>query len=129
MRSPEWHEDPHSFYPIELPVSYELEGGRRISGQGRTLAISSQSVRLDCGQRLPLRVGIRLFLAWPVALPDGTRLNLWIRGEIMRSASDQSTIRVIRYDFKTRRPGRLAQIPLREDARHSSFRQIAAGGD
>lgn len=128
MRSPAPHDNLRASYPIEIPLSYELDGGQRLSGQGRTLAISSQSVRADCGRRLPARAGIQLSLAWPAVLPDGTHLSLWIRGEVVRSALHESTVRVIRYEFKTRRPVRTALTPVRGSLRHLGFGQVAAAG-
>ncbi len=92
-----------ALYPLELPVRYEMQERDRIAGQGRTLAISSELVRFEGDRPLPRDQRIRLVLAWPAALPDGTELNLWILGTITRSTLRRVEVRVFNYEFKTRR--------------------------
>ena len=101
-----------SIYPIELPVTYTIIDGERISGQGRTLAIGSQIIRIEVGRSLPERCKIRLSLPWPATLPDGTLLNLWVVGEATQSSVRESTIRVIKYEFRTRRSAAQSTQPL-----------------
>jgi hypothetical protein len=90
-------------YPLQLPVRYETQERDRIVGQGQTLAMSSDVVLFECDRNLRRDQKIRLILAWPAALPDGTELNLWILGTVTRSARDRVDVRVISYEFKTRR--------------------------
>src|SRR5690348_352079 len=91
-------------YPIEIPVSYEIPGTPRVSGTGRTQAISSDFLRIESDRPLAVGLKIRVSLAWPASLPNGTRLNLWIEGEIADSVLQQITVKVVRYEFRTRRP-------------------------
>ena len=100
---PKTRRSPYFTYPIELPIEYELEAREWIAGQGRTLSISSEIVRFECNRPLPVDRKIRLVLGWPVTLPDGTGLNLWIVGEIKSSEFRQVTVRVGSYEFRTRR--------------------------
>lgn len=101
-----------SIYPIELPVTYTVTEGERISGQGRTVAIGSQIIRIECDRSLPERCKIRLSLPWPATLPDGTLLNLWVVGIATQSSVRESTIRVINYEFRTRRSAAQSAQPL-----------------
>jgi hypothetical protein len=89
-------------YPIQLPVQYLLSDRESSSGEGRTLAISSETVRFECDRALPVGRKIRLVLAWPAALPDGTALNLWISGTIARCAAGEIEVCVVTYEFRTR---------------------------
>ena len=90
-------------YPIELPVQFETCGRSRLSGVGRTLAVSRQVIRFACDRALPTDEKIRLVLAWPVMLPDGAGLNLWIVGKVTRSVLGEVQIQVVSYEFRTRR--------------------------
>src|SRR5579872_2086303 len=97
-----------SLYPIELPVTYTVTDGDRISGQGRTVAIGSQIIRIECDGSLRERCKIQLRLPWPATLPDGTLLNLWVSGEATQSSFREYTIRVMKYEFRTRRAAKPA---------------------
>jgi hypothetical protein len=92
-----------SLYPIELPLTYTTSNWERISGHGRSVAVGSQIVRFECDRELPVNCKIQLTLPWPATLPDGTRLSLWIFGDTTRSSGRELTMRVIKYDFRTRR--------------------------
>lgn len=96
--------DRSPLYPIELPFSYAVSTPERISGEGRTVAIGSRRLQVGCDRPLGAHVNIQLTLPWPAALPDGTRLSLWILGETTRSGSCENLIQVIKHEFKTRRP-------------------------
>lgn len=91
-------------YPIELPVRYQAVGSKQLSGSAHTLVISSGTLRLSCDRALSAHLKIRISIAWPASLPDGTRLNLWIQGEVVRSVLKEVTVKVNRYEFRTRRP-------------------------
>ncbi len=84
-----------------------------MAGNGRTLAMSSVMVRFESDRPLPRDRRIRLVLAWPAALPDGTELNLWIAGVVTRSISGRTDVRVANYEFKTRRLHGISD-PIRE---------------
>jgi hypothetical protein len=42
-------------------------------------------------------------LAWPASLDDGTNLNLWMFGTVVRSARVEVEVRITAYEFHTRR--------------------------
>lgn len=111
------HRDRSPLYPIELPFSYAVSAPERISGEGRTLAIGSRRIRVGCDRPLGAHVNIQLTLPWPTALPDGTRLSLWVLGETTRSGSCENLIQVIKHEFKTRRPVQPASATGRRGSR------------
>jgi hypothetical protein len=41
-------------------------------------------------------------LAWPAPLEDGTNLNLWMLGTVVRSARVEVEVRIRAYEFHTR---------------------------
>jgi hypothetical protein len=65
--------------------------------------MSSEMVRFECDRKLQRDRKVRLVLAWPAALPDGTELNLWIQGTVAHCALGKVDVRVIGYEFRTRR--------------------------
>ena len=89
-------------YPIHLPVAYETESLDH-AGQGRTLALSSRIVRFSTNQNLRVGQRIRMELAWPAPLDDGTNLDLWMFGTVVRSACVEVEVRITAYEFHTRR--------------------------
>jgi hypothetical protein len=89
-------------YPIHLPVAYETESRDR-AGQGRTLALSSRIVRFSTDQHLRVGQRIRMELAWPAPLDDGTNLDLWMFGTVVSRAGVEVEVRITAYEIHTRR--------------------------
>ena len=114
--------DSYMLYPIELPVRYEMQEQDRAAGQGRTVAMSSEVIRFECEQKLPRDRKVRLVLAWPASLPDGTELNLWIQGTITRCALGKVDVRVVGYEFRTRRMRPLHRVAEPVSSRQLSYR-------
>jgi len=42
-------------------------------------------------------------LAWPAPLDDGTNLNLWMYGTVVRAARVAVEVRITAYEFHTQR--------------------------
>jgi len=114
-----------SLYPIELPLTYAASGSERISGHGRTVEIGSQIVRFECDRSLPANCKIQLILPWPATLPDGTRLSLWIVGETTKSSSTETAVRVIKYEFRTRRAAQPAHTGAAVKALQGALARVA----
>jgi hypothetical protein len=93
-----------------------------VAGQGRTVAMSSGVIRFECDQKLPRDRKVRLVLAWPAALPDGTELNLWINGTITRCALGKVDVRIGGYEFRTRRMRPLSRVQEPMPSRQLSYR-------
>ena len=83
-------------------MAYETDLRDR-AGQGQILALSSQIVRFSTDQNLRVGQRIRMELAWPAPLEDGTDLNLWMFGAVVRSARVEVEVRITAYEFHTRR--------------------------
>lgn len=113
-------------YAIELPVRYEVGTGETVTGEGRTLAIGSRTIRFAAGQNLQSGRKIQLWISWPVPLPDGTELTLWIGGKITRSRSLETQVSVSTYDFKTRSRARVVEVPKPGPERPSLKRAVGA---
>lgn len=89
------------FYPIEIPLRYKTDSQK--AGCGRSIELSSEIVRFECDETLPVGGGIQLVLTWPALLLDSTPLNLWIVGCITGVASQRIEVAIARYEFRTRR--------------------------
>ena len=104
------------YYPIEMACSYRARVGRnRIQeGSASTTQISSHTVIFRPWDAIPLSAKeIELLIPWPAALPDGTKLQLFMEGKPFW-AGPLFGIRILRYEFRTR--GRSGLLPvLRKD--------------
>ena len=92
-------------YPIHLPVAYETDSRNR-ARQGRTLALGGRIVRFSTDQNLRVRQKIRTELTWPAPLDDGTNLNLWMFGTVVRSVHVEVEVRITAYEFRFLSAGR-----------------------
>src|SRR5690349_18855349 len=88
------------WYPIELPMHYTGGAGDSIQGCGKTVEISSGSVRFAGDRDLHVGFTVRLAISWPVSLPDGTTLSLSIIGRIEEAARRQFRAAILRHEFR-----------------------------
>jgi hypothetical protein len=95
----------HADYPIELPIRYELVNGAGETGNGTTVRMGRRGVVFTSDKPLPVNEKLRLTLKWPAPLPDGTGLNLWIVGIVVRGNSRLAEVEISRYEFRTRGKG------------------------
>ena len=116
-----------SVFAMRLPVRYHIEGEAEM-GTGQTVAIGSEIVRFQGDRNLKTGYRIRLELAWPALLPDGTSLNLWMSGRVSSSSLAEIEVRVTSYEFRTRRKTRAeAGTPASGGAAPSLIRVAQAG--
>jgi len=95
-------DDVLTWYPVELPISYQgLERGS-VQGIGRTVEMSSNAIRFGCDRNLPVGLTVRLSIQWPAKLGDGTSLSLSAIGKIERAGFCEAEAVLIRYEFRTR---------------------------
>ena len=92
----------HANHPIELPIRHELANGAGGVGGGRTVRMGRRGVAFISDKPLPVNGKFRLTLKWPAPLPDGTALNLWIVGTVMREDARLVEVESSRYEFRTR---------------------------
>jgi hypothetical protein len=89
---------------IEQDVHYERLRGTEVvdAGKGKTLNMSSNSVRFTTG--LALRAGdkVKVALNWPVLLDATCRLKMVIYGSVVRSDGDSATVRIRQHELRTR---------------------------
>jgi hypothetical protein len=99
-------------YPIRLPIRYELVSRTGVVGSGKTARISSHALVFTSDTPLEINDKLRLTLEWPAHLPDGTGLNLWIVGTVVRRDSRLVEVAIIRYEFRTRRKAHIGTSQL-----------------
>ena len=92
----------HTWYPLDLPMRYESLAKGLAKGCGRTQAMNSRIVRFASDQDLQVGLLVRLGISWPVRLPDGAGLSLWLFGRIERCSLREVEVTVRRYEFRTR---------------------------
>jgi hypothetical protein len=91
-------------YPIRLRIKYSIVRRRRVleSGYGRTVNMSTGGLLIETHSRLPLGVGIQLFIDWPAAPRNGTALQLEVSGKTVRNDSNHTAISMTHREFLLR---------------------------
>jgi hypothetical protein len=118
-------------YPIHLTLAYETDSRNR-AGQGRTLALGGRIVRFSTDQNLRVGQEIRMELTWRAPLDDGTNLNLWMFGTVVRSAHVEVEVRITAYEFRFSAPAPMIRRshpqPIRPHSPLMTLANIGASG-
>ena len=102
-------------FPITVDVEFTVQAdGTKVSGRGRTVALSANQFSLVSEEPLPSQGAIAFSIAWPAKLNDTVSLNLCGRGRLLRTGPHQATVDFAAYEFRTR------PIGIRRDARFES---------
>jgi hypothetical protein len=91
-----------TWYHIDLPMRYQSVAKGSAKGCGRTLAINSRTVRFASDQDLQVGLRVWLGISWPVRLPDGVVLSLWLLGPIERCSLREVEVTITRHEFRIR---------------------------
>ena len=91
-------------YPICAHVEYQLPESHGVlsSGVGRTIYLSSGSMQIETEHGLPLGGMVELAVTWPARLDNRVRLKLQIMGRTVGVEGGCTTIKIARYEFRTR---------------------------
>jgi len=93
-----------AYYPLKLAFSYTAycDGHVVQRGTGETAEISSSGVRVKTAESVDENVNqMRLAIAWPVALDDGTKLQLVVQGPVAHAAATLMEVTFWQYEFRT----------------------------
>jgi hypothetical protein len=101
-------EEADCHYRLALGIRYTLYQGRHVleTGSGKTIAISSSIVRFAARRPLSSGQTIDIDIDWPVLAGGSIRLQLVVKGEIVRVRGTEITVKICRHAFK-RRPREL----------------------
>jgi hypothetical protein len=86
-------------FPIALEVRYRIKSA--IAGSGEVSDISSDGVRFHADRVLPVGKAIEVSLPWPFLLEGRCRLQLRMRGRIVRSNAMDTAVAINNYEFRT----------------------------
>ena len=89
----------HHRYPIALQVHYTTQFAP--AGSGEVSDISSSGLRFRSGCIFPVGGQIEATLPWPFLLKERCRLQLYIRGHIVRSDGKGTAVKIDQYEFRT----------------------------
>ena len=91
-------------FDVHTNLRYRMiERKNVISGAGKTLNVSSSGMLFTTEHELPVGRTIKIEIEWP-ALLDGTcLLKLVGTATVVRSLERHAAIRILRYEFRTRR--------------------------
>lgn len=93
-----------AYFPLTFAFSYiaYCKGHVVQRGTGETIEISSSGVRVKTAESVDASVNqMRLSIAWPVKLDDGTRLQLVVQGPVARAAATLMEVAFWQYEFRT----------------------------
>jgi PilZ domain len=93
----------HRRYQIALEVRWNLLRRNEVldSGSGRTVDLSSGGILLETGRELPLGLTVQLSVSWPVLLQSSTRIQLAVKGRVVRSDGVLVAIETVQHEFRT----------------------------
>lgn len=91
-------------YEIKLDMRWTLvHRGRRLeSGSGITVDLSSGGILFASERELPIRSHVELSIAWPILLNQTKRLQLVVKGYVVRVVHRQVAIRIDHHEFRLR---------------------------
>lgn len=86
-------------FPIALKVRYRMRSAR--TGSGEVTDISSGGIRFHSDRILPVGQSIEISLPWPYLLEGRCRLQLRMRGRIIRSNAMGTAVAIKHHEFRT----------------------------
>jgi hypothetical protein len=92
-------------YPIALSVCFETNGTvrRRKSGAGITRNLSSRGIFIETKGGAPPGTQVKIIAEWPVLLEGTIPLQFVALGEVIRRDARGFAMRILRYEYRTRR--------------------------
>lgn len=112
-------------YPVQFDLCYKLVRTGQVleRGLGKTREFSQGKVRFSADRILPIGADLELSLDWPLRIHGVSSLHLIISGHVIRSSRKESTLKITRYEFRTRGAQPIAST---ESVRTSGF-QVHVG--
>ncbi len=91
-------------FPLELNLRYRSWGlsSPLLSGEGKTVNISSSGVLFTCDKDFPVGTLLEISIFWPVPLHERHPLYLIGRGSVVRTSKGQVALEVQRFEFHLR---------------------------
>jgi hypothetical protein len=104
-------QEPLTWYPIPLQLRYKATSKLGpLEGFGQTKMMSSKDIIFGPGDGLQPGMGAEIVVAWPRLLDGRIRLLLVLEVAITCTQNGVAQGRILRYDFRTRRPAEAEQI-------------------
>jgi len=94
-----------SRFPVREDVKYSvtLSETSKASGIGKTLNFGSRGILFTTGEKLPVGYLVELSVNWPARLDGTCPLQFVATGRVVRSDATRAAVRIVRYEFRTRR--------------------------
>jgi hypothetical protein len=92
-------------FPVHLELHYRgvYPGADTSTGIGRTLDISSSGILFSAQEQIPLGRSMEVSVTWPARLEGSCPLKLVAVGSVVRSEGNRTAVRILRYEFRTKR--------------------------
>jgi len=94
-------------FPLEMRLSYSAI--RRHSGFGKTVDVSSAGMLLELDGFVPAGTKLHLLLEWPCLLDWSVPMSMTVETRVVRCIGNRAAVRLLSYEFKTRRGPLLAR--------------------
>jgi len=112
--------------PIERAVRYRMLGGKRTTGSGTTLNMSSSGILFTTESGLGSGQRVELSVSWPARLDDRVPLQLVTVGRLVRVQAGHAAVAIERWVFKTCRS--TGPAPVSPSTYVSTSRETAVNG-
>jgi hypothetical protein len=92
-------------YPLVAEIEYRIRYGRSRTetGRGKTIDISRTTVFFQAMEPVPVGTPIEVSIPWPARLQGTVPLSLVVTGITVHARSECVALRILRYDFHTRK--------------------------
>jgi hypothetical protein len=99
-------------YCLNFGLRYTLsENGEVVeTGSGQLVDMSSSGLRFVAARPLVCGVRVDVSIDWPVLLDESIRLQLALKGVIVRVCGAETAVKIYRHGFKTRTGNRYFQL-------------------
>ena len=84
-------------FRISTPAEYTIG---RLHGKGVIRNISGGGVFIQVGRTLPIGKPLELLIDWPAKLDGKSRLQLSVKGKVLRSTADGTAVEVLGYECR-----------------------------
>ncbi len=95
----------NSRFPVREGLRYRVLHSKsvHVTGEGKTLNISSGGILFTTEHKLPTGRLVELSVNWPARLGGTCPLQFVAVGRVVRAETGKAAVRIERYEFKTRR--------------------------
>jgi len=96
-------------FPLQQELSYRVVNSKidRVSGNGRTVDMSSSGICFTTQEQLQIGKQVEVAVNWPAMLDGTCPLRFVAVGRVVRADMHCAALKIERYEFRTRGAGQI----------------------